>query len=171
MRNGLKIAGVLLIMAAILLTGCKKEKETLSDGDKQITEEMDTVISDYIIDKYSSSSYMQTEKQFEVHKVYGTSESDGVITVYMWSFFGGFNRSDGLEEQTGHSLPAIIKLSKNEGGYEVTDYKEPQDGSLYSSSIKKLFPEKYIKQIHQDTGNIGDLQQEMDEKVKQWLDA
>ena len=58
MRNGLKIAGVLLIMAAILLTGCKKEKETLSDGDKQITEEMDTVISDYIIDKYSSSSYM-----------------------------------------------------------------------------------------------------------------
>ena len=171
MRNGLKIAGVLLIMAAILLTGCKKEKETVSDGDKQITEEMDTVISDYIIDKYSSSSYMETEKQFEVHKVYGTSESEGVTTVYMWSFFGGFNRSGGLKEQTGHSLPAVIKLSKKEGGYEVTDYKEPFDGSEYSTSLKKLFPEKYIKRIHQDTGNIGDLQQEMDKKVKQWLDT
>ena len=171
MRNGMKIAGVLLIMAAILLTGCKKEKETVSDGDKQITEEMDTVISDYIIDKYSSSSYMKTEKQFEVHKVYGTSESDGVITVYMWSFFGGFNRSAGLEVQTGHSLPAVIKLIKKEGSYEVTDYKEPQDGSSYSSSLKKLFPEKYIKRIHQDTRNIADLQQEMDQKVKQWLDT
>ena len=169
MRNGLKIAGVLLMMALILLTGCKKE-ETVSDGDKQITKEMDTVISDYIIEKYSSS-YIQTEKQFEVHKVYGTSESDGVTTVYMWSFFGGFNRSAGLAEQTGHSLPAVIKLSKKGGGYEVTDYKEPQDGSSYSSSLKKLFPEKYIKRIHQDTGNIGDLQQEMDQKVKQWLDT
>ena len=103
--------------------------------------------------------------------MYGTSESEGVITVYMWSFFGGFNRSAGLELQTGHSLPAVIKLSKKGGGYEVTYYKEPLDGSSYSSSIKKLFPEKYIKQIHQDTRNIADLQQAMDQKVKQWLDT
>ena len=46
----------------------------LKDGDKHITEEINEVISDYIIQKYSSSS-LDIEKQFEVHKVYGLSET------------------------------------------------------------------------------------------------
>ena len=44
-----------------------------------------------------------TEKQFEVHKVYGTSESNEVLNVYLWSYYGGFNKSTGLENQAGLS--------------------------------------------------------------------
>ncbi|WP_286230915.1 hypothetical protein [Neobacillus mesonae] len=159
---------IILLFVAALLTGCIGNEIELKDGDKHITKTMDRVISDYIVQKYSSA-YYHTEKQFEVHKVYGTSESNGVISVYMWSFFGGFNKSTGTQEQAGHSLPAVIHLKKDSGNYMVIKYSEPEDGSLYQSSLEKIFPKKYLKLVQQDAGNVKDLQKEMDKAVKQWL--
>ncbi|WP_121662198.1 hypothetical protein [Metabacillus litoralis] len=63
----------------------------------------------------------------------------------MWSFYAGFNKSTGIEEQSGHSLPAVIQLSKKEENYSVIEYIEPQDGSLYQSSLEKMFPKKILK--------------------------
>ncbi len=152
-----------------MLSGCTGNEANLQDGDQHITEEMNNVISDYIVQKYSTI-YSGTEKQFEVHKIYGTSKSNSVISVYMWSYYGGFNKSSGIESQSGHSLPAVIRLSKIKGNYSVTEYIEPQDGSLYQSSLKKMFPKRYLKLAQQDSGNIQDLQIEMDKKVKSWLE-
>ena len=166
--NPLKTTILLLLFGTVFLVGCNGNELNLIDGDNHITEDMDEVISDYIIEKYSSI-YSDTEKQFEVHKVYGTTESDAVIDVYIWSYYGGFNKSTGIENQSGHSLPAVISLSKEGETYSVIKYTEPQDGSLYLSSLKKMFPEKYLKLVKRDSGNIGGLQKEMDEKVNQWL--
>lgn len=170
MSNFLKAIFFILLCNTIFIAGCNGREDNLIDGDSNITKEMDQLISDYIVQKYSSI-YLDTEKQFEVHKVYGSSESGGVINVYMWSYYGGFNRSTGTENQSGHSLPAVIRLKKQEDGYKVTKYIEPQDGSLYASSLKKMFPEKYLKLVQQDPGNMEDLQLEMDRKVKQWLET
>ena len=170
MRNLLKAILFIILCNIVILAGCNTNEENLKDGDSNITKEMDQLISDYIVQKYSSV-YLDTEKQFEVHKVYGSSESGGVINVYMWSYYGGFNRSTGTEIQSGHSLPAVIKLKKEEDGYKVSEYTEPQDGSMYASSLKKMFPEKYLKLVQQDTGNMEDLQLEMDRKVKEWLET
>ena len=164
-----------LLCGVIFLVGCNGNEVdgsevTLNDGEANVTKEMHDVISDYIVEKYASLAY-PTEKQFEVHKIYGTSESNGVISVYMWSFFAGFNKATGLEEQTGHSLPAVIRLSKNNNQYKVIEYIEPQDGSMYVSSLEKMFPTKYVKYAQQDAGNIDDLQKEMDQKVKKWLET
>ncbi|MEK4031421.1 hypothetical protein MKZ02_23580 [Pseudobacillus sp. FSL P4-0506] len=147
-------------------TGCNET--TLRNGDKHITKEMDETISNYIIRKYSSY-HLEIEKQFEVHKVYGTSGSNGILSIYMWSYYGGFNKSTGIENQAGHSLPAVIRLKKDAKRYSVVEYIEPQDGSLYQSSLKKMFPKEYLKLIYQDAGNVEDLQKEMEKKVKQWL--
>ena len=167
--NIIKASSFLLLFGIVFLVGCNGNEVNLIDGDQHITEEMDEVISDYIIQRYSPI-YTDTEKQFEVHKVYGTSESNGVIDVYMWSYYGGFNKSTGMENHAGHSLAAVIRLSKNGETYSVIKYTEPQDGDLYQSSFKKMFPEKYLKLVQQDSGNIGALQKEMDEKVKRWLE-
>ncbi|WP_121662199.1 hypothetical protein [Metabacillus litoralis] len=77
MRNTFKSSILSLLFGVLFLAGCIENELNLQDGDKHITEEMDKVISDYIIQK-NSSSFSDTEKQFEVHKVYGTNESDGV---------------------------------------------------------------------------------------------
>jgi len=164
-----KLKIFLLLFITALLAGCNEDGIKLKDGDNHISIEMNEVISNYILQTYESS-YPDTEKQFEVHKIYGTSESNGVLTVYMWSYYGGFNKSTGLENQAGHSLPSVIRLKKDEEHYSVIKYIEPEDGSLYQSSLKKMFPKKYLKLVHEDTGNIKDLDKEMKKKVESWLD-
>ncbi|MHA7136653.1 hypothetical protein ACRTEV_05205 [Rossellomorea arthrocnemi] len=164
-----KVRALLLLMAAVLIAGCNGKELNLIDGDKQITQQIDDAISQYIIQNYSTS-YYGTEKQFEVHKVYGTSKTDGVLSVYMWSYYGGFNKAAGLDPQSGHSLPAVIRLSKKDGTYSVIEYIEPKDGSMYQSSLEKMFPAKYVKSAQRDSGNIGELQKEMQKKVEKWIE-
>lgn len=175
MTNKMRLCTLFFLLAAVMLiAACSDYIDSgtkYNDGDQLISEEMNEEISNYIIQKYSTI-YYDSQKRFEVHKIYGTEESDDSITVYMYSYFGGFNKSTGLENQSGHSLPAVIRLQKkSDGGYSVTHYTEPKDGSLYQSSLKKMFPKKYLEIVQHDTGNINDLHQEMDIKVKQWLDA
>lgn len=164
-----KVRVFLLLMAAVIFTGCNGKELNLIDGDKQVTQQIDDTISQYIIQNYATS-YYGTEKQFEVHKVYGTSETDGVLSVYMWSYYGGFNKASGIEPQSGHSLPAVIRLSQRDESYSVIEYIEPKDGSMYQSSLEKMFPEKYVKSALLDSGNIGGLQKEMEKKVKKWIE-
>lgn len=128
-----------VLFGVLLLAGCSGNVVNLKDGDKHVTEEINEVISDYMI-QMSASSKNDTEKQFEIHKVYGTNESDGVITVYMWSYYGGFNKLTGTEFQEGHSLPVVIQLSKNGEKYSVIEYIQPQDGDMYQLSLEKCFP-------------------------------
>ncbi|WP_341357538.1 hypothetical protein [Rossellomorea sp. y25] len=164
-----KVRVLLLLMAVVLLAGCYGKEQNLIDGDKQITQQIDNAISQYIIQNYSTS-YYGTEKQFEVHKIYGTSEKDGILSVYMWSYYGGFNKATGIEAQSGHSLPAVIRLSIKDGTYSVIEYIEPKDGSMYQSSLEKMFPAKYVKSAQRDSGNIGELQKEMERKVEKWIE-
>lgn len=167
--NTLKLGVLVLVVGLVFLAGCNGKEKNLIDGDKHITQQMEDVISHYIVQTYSTS-YSGTEKQFEVHKVYGTSETDGVLSVYMWSYYGGFNIATGIEPQSGHSLPAVIRLSKKDETYSVIDYIEPQDGNLYQSSLEKMFPAKYVKSAQRDSGNIGGLQEDMEKKAKKWLE-
>lgn len=164
-----KLRFVILMMTAVLLTGCNDNDVNLTDGDKQVTQQIDEAISHYIIQKYATS-YYGTEKQFEVHKVYGTSEKNGVLSVYMWSYYGGFDQATGSDAQSGHSLPAVIRLKQDGDTYSVIKYTEPQDGSMYQSSLERMFPAKYVKSAQRDSGNIGGLEKEMDKKVKAWLE-
>ncbi|MCA1054073.1 hypothetical protein LCM10_03665 [Rossellomorea aquimaris] len=159
---------LILLLAVWFLTGCNEQN--LKDGDEQITEAMDAAISDYILEK-NEDAFAPTEKQFEVHRVYGTSETQGTISVYMWSYYGGFNRATGTETQSGHSMPLVIRMSKNNDEYSVIEYIEPEDGSRYQPSLKKMFPRRYLKFAERDAGNLGELQKEMDKKVKRWLES
>lgn len=167
--NNFKTRILFVLFGVLLLAGCSGNVVNLQDGDKHVTEEINEVISDYMI-QMSASSKNDTEKQFEIHKVYGTNESDGVITVYMWSYYGGFNKSTGTEFQEGHSLPVVIQLSKNGEKYSVIEYIQPQDGDMYQLSLEKMFPKKYLKLAQQDARSTKDLRQEMVEKVTQWLE-
>ncbi|WP_142323631.1 hypothetical protein [Bacillus sp. AFS015802] len=161
-----KLRILTVIIAALFIAGCNGD---LTDGDKRITQQIDDAISQYIV-QHSANAYAPAEKQFEVHKVYGTSEADGVLNVYMWSYYAGFNRATGSDPQSGHSLPAVIRLSQTDESYSVIEYIEPKDGSMYEPSLKKMFPGEYVKSALRDSGNIGDLQQKMDKKVQKWIE-
>lgn len=159
----------LLLFCGIFLSACTDKEVKLKDGNTHLSDELNKTISNYIVQQYSTPS-QNTDKQFEVHKVYGSSEKNDVTTVYFWSYYGGFNKSTGTENQSGHSLPAVIQLKKESDHYTVVKYTEPEDGDLYQSSIKKMFPKKYLKRVYNDSGNSKDLEKEMDLQVKQWLE-
>ncbi|HWL26016.1 MAG TPA: hypothetical protein VNR38_20070 [Ureibacillus sp.] len=144
-------------------------QEQLNDGETQLTEEMHQRISDYIVWRYQQSEAQQTDVQFEVHKVYGTLQEGDATTVYMWSYYNSFNLASRNEEVTGASLPVTVVLQNVAGEYKVIQYEEAQDGSLYVESIKKMFPEKYVEEALEQPGNIGELQEEMQQKVTSWL--
>jgi hypothetical protein len=160
---------LLMILLSVFLISCSSDASPLTNGDAHVTEEMHETISNYLVTK-NASMYAPTDKQFEVHRVYGTSEVEGIIHVYLWSYYSGFNMSTGHEEQSGHSLPALIHLKKNDTGYEVVKYQEPEDGSEWVTSLEKMFPKRYVQKAKRDAGNVGDLKKEMNERVKQWLD-
>lgn len=163
-----KLLFIFLTVAVISLAGCTENTLEYEDEDHNVTEEMDELISEHIIETYASSSH-ETDQQFEVHKIYGTSKTKDILSVYLYSYYGGFNKATGTEAQMGHSLPAVVKVKKDGNRYKVVDYTEPQDGNYYPSSLKKMFPKKYIDQISHDTGNIEDLEEKMQMKVERWL--
>ncbi|WP_438317903.1 hypothetical protein [Sporosarcina sp. FA9] len=160
----------LLLFCGIFLFACTDKEMKLKDGGTHLSKELNNKISNYIVQQYSTPS-QNTDKQFEVHKVYGTSEENDVTTVYFWSYYGGFNKSTGTENQSGHSLPAVMQLKRESDQYTVVKYTEPEDGDLYQSSIKKMFPKKYLKRVYNDAGNSRNLEKEMEAKVKRWLEG
>lgn len=162
-----KLLTIIVSLFSLFLGGCSETG--LTDGDRLVNERMNQTISDYILEHYADS-YYPTEKQFEVHKIYGAKEAEDAVDIYLYSYFGGFNKSTGLESQAGHSLPAMIRLKKETDGYSVINYIEPEDGDLFLPSLKKMFPRKYVNKALNDIGNIDDLKEEMDSKVKRWLD-
>ena len=167
--NKLKLNVLFLFCGVVILAGCNVKDVNPKEEEKHITEKMDEAISEYIIQN-KTTSFAHTEKQFEVHKIYGTSESNGILSIYMWSYMGGFNKSTGTEVQAGQSVPAVIRLSEKNGKYTVIEYEEPLDGSMWLPSLEEMFPKKYLKLAQKDSENIEDLQKEMDRKVTDWLD-
>ena len=99
----------------IVLTACSDTGKSIN-----VTSEMNSVISNYILD-YNKDKYSETEKQFEAHMVYDAREIDGVIEVYLYSLYMGFNRASKDEEQSGGSFQVLFKLKKENHTYSVIE--------------------------------------------------
>ncbi|SDM52001.1 bla regulator protein blaR1 [Fictibacillus solisalsi] len=159
---------IFILFSTFVIGGCTNAPNHLLDGKEKISKEADQLISDYIIQKYENI-YAPSKKQFEVHRIYGTNEKQGTITVYLHSYLGSFTKETGDEDQSGHSVPALIKIKKEGSVYKVVEYREPRDGDYYISSLEKMFPEKYVKKEEQPSDVINDLEIQMDKKVHKWL--
>ncbi|WP_078381233.1 hypothetical protein [Sutcliffiella halmapala] len=154
---------VLVIFVVIFLVGY-----SYSIQSKEIPDEMDVAITEFIIN-HNKTRFGETEKQFEVHKIYGTEEKDGIIHVYMYSLYNGYNRTTGAYPRSGGSYPVYLSLKKEENDYTILEYMEPDDGYYHVTSIKEMFPRKYVNKAIRDSGNISGLEKEMTKQVEEWL--
>jgi hypothetical protein len=157
---------IIFVSMILLLSGCSIRFNT---SGVEVTQEMNEAITDYILKEYKEV-YPSTDKQFEAHKIYGAKESGGVTTIYLYSYYMGVNKRTKTEGQSGHSVPAVIKLNYKKGNYVVSNYKEPEDGDFFKNSLYKIFPRKYAAQVLKDTENSAGLQKEVQKKVEEWLD-
>ncbi|MGE7186506.1 hypothetical protein ACQKKK_21805 [Peribacillus sp. NPDC006672] len=155
---------IVFLTFSILLIGCSNS----TSSKVTITKEMEQIVSDTIMEQ-NKDTLSVTDKQFEAHKIYGADEKDGVISIYIYTLYEGYNKSTGTEVQAGISYPARIKLAKDENGYVLKEYKKPEEGGEFIDSLEDLFPSKYSKQVLKDKGNGADLDEQMQKEVKKWL--
>lgn len=155
------------LLLVLIISGCSSTN--VSNTNKfTITKEINDIISNYIINSYKEV-YPKTDKQFEEHKIYGYEENKNIISIYMFSRYESFNKESKSKSLTGHAFPVLIKLEKIGSQYKVIDYKEPANGSDYKSSIKKMYPSKYVNMAINDNTSSKELEEEISRKVIQWL--
>jgi len=93
--------------------------------------------------KSQGTGYAQGETETEGHIILSVKEENRTVKVYTVASFGAFGFENGVFTKVSGSgaIPTVMIFSKDEDDdYNLLEYKEPQDGSLYTKSIKNMFP-------------------------------
>lgn len=187
-KTSLVLAGILVLSSTLVGCGSNVIKSEEINNDKKMVNStasaenntmgntatdaktLDEAISSYIIDR-NVNIYPKSDKQFEVHKIYGTREENGVINVYMHSFYEGYSFVNGkLKAQGGGASPIVITLKKKNNKYTGIQYKGPKSGEVdYDESIKEMFPKEYYEKLTKDSTVHSEINEQMRTKVVAWL--
>ncbi|SFG98374.1 hypothetical protein [Sporolactobacillus nakayamae] len=153
------------LIISLFIAGCTDQGKPV-----KVTKTMNQVISNYLL-AHNKGLIEQTEQQYEAHKLYGARKKDtGFTEVYLYYLYEGFNREKKTEVDGG-SLPVRVKLKKVGGSYKVVGYKEAEDGSKFTDSIKEMFPKEYADQVlninnRQAVAKV--LQKKINKQVVKW---
>ncbi len=108
------------------------------------------------LDKAVSKAILEqnaTKKSFgecpaEAHLIFGTREKGDIVTVYMLEQYFVYGFEDGwFIEQSGHSIPAVMRFEKRDGEYIFLDVEYAESGSEHIKSIKRMFPKIYEHRV------------------------
>ena len=89
-------------------------------------------------------------KVFCAYHLYGFDEdkSTNMVKAYVWAYCEEYYQQNGqLTMGSGVSEPVLVTLELQNGVLGVQGHQEPGNGSLYASSIKEMFPEKYFNEV------------------------
>lgn len=129
---------------------------------------LDLVVSDYIKNNYFNWSNVTTKKKYEVHKIYGIDKKLGHKYVYLYTRFDAYEaKSDNKTSIAGGANPLVIIVNEDSKGiYSVVNHKEPSDGEGYASSLKRIFPKKYLANI-KEAETLNELNDKMNSLLNQ----
>ncbi|KAB2952929.1 hypothetical protein F9B85_06565 [Heliorestis acidaminivorans] len=133
-------------------------------------EALESAISNAI--KEQGKNYFAGDYLTEGHMILGIEKKDNnkKVTVYTVASVGWFSFENGFFTKisgTG-AVPTVMTFAENNlGAYELLTYREPEDGSNYAASIKKMFPEDLQELLFTSQVNYLylDLQQEAQAKA------
>lgn len=148
-KSLLIFGGIILAIVAIALVwfGLSQPKY-LTDSDFLY----DTAVQ-YLLDQDNSpEKNNKGYHRFADYQGYGITEDSEYKYAYMWIFDESFyiNDKDHIKVGTGGSMPYKFFFDKNTNA--VVKYETPQDGTSYTSSIKKMFPSKIATEILKSSG-------------------
>lgn len=93
----------------------------------------------------SQGRYLDGETIGEGHIILGSKEENNETIVYALTMYGeyGFQDNNFVKVSGSGVIPAVISIFENDEGAMLTSIIWPQDGSGYTQSIQKMFPEEY----------------------------
>lgn len=114
------------------------------------------IAKQYIIDEKLNTDLDKNEDNYNVfadYKGFGIEEKDNKKYAYMWILEESYYVVDGeLQAGSGSSMPYKFTFENN----KVIDYEIPEDGSLYVTSIKDIFPNSIENEvIHFDVNSLS----------------
>jgi bla regulator protein BlaR1 len=117
-------------------------------------------------------AYRSGETATEGHIILEVEENGPQIKVYTIASYGTFGFENGIFTKISGSgaIPTVITLGKSEEGHHaLLDYKEPQDGSGYTDSIKKMFPSWLQQEALAAHHYYSDLAEQQEEQAADYL--
>lgn len=131
-------AGVISVVIAGVLISSAVQKNN------EIKISLDSAISQAIKEHNSPDEPDTDIYPTEAHFIYCKKKDGNQITVYLTASYETYSIANPLgivEQYSGSWCPCAITFQINdEGKYELLEYWEAGDGSLYASSIQEKFP-------------------------------
>lgn len=145
---------VILLICTVLLISCNVNNKSNS---LNIKAEDESVIREYLDNNTGNNIVNSDEETYSVFKVLGT----GTDKIYLWVLKE--NKSG-----AGASMPVLLKANRDNDVLNITSYKIPRDGSLYSKDIKNMFPKSVQKhEIFIDTNKHNAMIQDLEKQLNE----
>ena len=128
------------------------------------------IAKEYLINQEKETSHdkdMPNFNSFIAYKGFGIQENSDKTEkyAYMWVLQENYYvLNNQLCSSTGSSVP--YKFTFKDG--KVVKYDIPEDGSYYTSSMKKIFPKDIYNEISQYGNNVRDLTKNIQEQLKEY---
>lgn len=147
-RNIMVILLILIIAIVIFAILKYSKKEIQIDGNNELYSK----VEQYLIDQEKPKYYLEnkdSEPNYEISdfQVFadiarlGITKKGNETYVYVWALVESYYVQDNkLITNSGYSIPYKFIIENN----EIKGYKVPGDGTEYTKTIKKIFPE-YIR--------------------------
>ncbi len=143
-----------------------------NETEKIESSDLDKAVSKAILDINSEGKWLG-ECPAEGHVIFGTKESKGIVTVYMIERYSNYGFEDGwFIGKSGHIIPAVMRFEVKDGQYTFLDVEYAQDGSRYTSSIKRMFPKIYEGRALSPTDSDNKkMREQLEGYAKAYLDS
>ncbi|MBQ3137841.1 MAG: hypothetical protein IJB74_10235 [Clostridia bacterium] len=144
----------------------------LHEAEKTDPTDLDKAVSKAILEQNVSGRWLG-ECPAEGHVIFGTKEKGGIVSVYMIERYSVYGFEDGwFIEQSGHSVPAVMRFEEKDGEYIYLDTEYARDGSEYTKSIKRMFPKIYeSRAIHPTEKDNEQMNAQLRSYAKAYLDS
>lgn len=125
------------ILVSIVTAAC-----FLTSPAKNMSQELCLFIEEKIME-HNRNSFSNGEFFCTDFTVLGTEKNKENTTVYLHTVYYGYNEKNGeINIASGGISEAVITVKKVDSGekYELVEYWEPRDGTIYQEDIKAKFP-------------------------------
>lgn len=175
MKRFLKLCVVLLMIFLVWLVFYKRSSSAVTLNLKGYEEKnMNSAISEYVLNDYFNWSNVESKTKFEAHKIYGLEEKGkeiyayGYVMFFAYDFSKEIDKNKEMEEEAGGCKPIVFIMEKKGEEYDLKGHLEPEDGVEYLPSVKKIFPPKYVDIILDEVVIQKELKDNILEQVKKY---
>lgn len=160
-KKNLLIFGIIILFSISIIL-YKLNNDNVKFVGKYVIEENETLSAN--VDLYMEKD----EDTFCSHLQYGYDKK----YVYTWMLCESFNYFEDtgeIEVVSGFSIPTRFRYEADT--WEITNYEQPRDGSLYAETLKQIFPSEIYKIGEASNEEITELEYQVKQKFLQKLDS